>query len=112
MDKTYPHDYALRAYQNATACFEQSLEYRANHYIKTHPNVWESFQRHAWELIMAGHSRIGAKAIAERIRWEGMIQRADKDAYLVNNSYITFMAEKFVSENPQLEGVFERRKRK
>jgi hypothetical protein len=55
--------------------------------------------------------RIGAKAVAERIRWARITRtKRDSQGYIVNNSYITAMAREFVRIYPHLKDIFEFRK--
>jgi len=69
-----------------------------------YPQVYQAFEQFAHEALRAGRERIGAKMIAERIRWESFI-KGDK-TFKVNNSYVSCLARRFVNENPLYGNVF------
>ncbi len=100
-----PHDNAIRAYLNATYRPEKLS---ATEYMARYPQVYQAFEQFAHEALRAGRERIGAKMIAERIRWESFIKGDD---YRVNNTYVSAMARRFMDENPLYGKVFETRER-
>ena len=100
-----PHDRQIQAYRNVSPSKEEL-------WMATHEPVYQEFKRFAWEAILAGHSKIGAKACMERVRWESMLKKKKGDQYACNNSYVTAMAKRFIQENPQCEGVFNFREAK
>lgn len=109
MEKAYPSDYAVRAYYNSKE-IQDSLDVRAEAYINgVGKNVYKLFSFYAWELVMAGQKRVGAKLIAERIRWSNLVRKPDEEEFIVNNSYVSYMARKFMNDNPQCAGLFETR---
>ena len=79
-------------------------------YDQRNPRIYEEFKRFAFLLINNGHKKIGAKQVFERIRWETMIERAER--FKVNNCYTVDYAYKFEEDFPYLEGVFYHRNRK
>ncbi len=61
--RTYPSDYAVSAYYNTLTRDVESLDTKAEAYINgAGQNVYQSFCYYAWQLIMAGHRRIGGSA--------------------------------------------------
>ena len=85
-------------------------------FVEDHPEAWLMFCRFADEAIaahrVAGRTpRIGAKAVAERVRWETTIAAKDVYGWRWNNSYTAHAARRFMAERPYLEGVFETRGR-
>lgn len=86
------------------------MSIRAARYVAENPAVYQEFCRFAWEAVRAGRNRIGAKAIAERLRWEALIR--GNDAFKINNSYVSFMARRFMKENPACAGLFKTRESK
>ncbi len=76
-------------------------------YHRANPEVYDAFKTFALQLIQAGHTRIGSKMIAERIRFESKISKVGK--YKVNNNYTADLARLFEIEFPEHEGVFEKR---
>lgn len=104
------HDNAVRAHLNATYSTKEPVSARAARYMRDNPDIYKLFCRFTWELIGAGRTHVGAKAIAERIRYESLL--SGNDGYTCNNSYVAFMARRFMQENPQHDGIFETRERK
>lgn len=75
------------------------------------PEVYQLFCRFTFDLIEAGHKKVGAKMIAERIRWEGFMTKKPKSqGYKINNVYIAHYARKFMRKFPQHKDKFETRK--
>lgn len=106
------HDIPIRAALNRTyKDTKLPVGERAERYLKENPLVYSKFCIFAWQLINAGETRIGAKMVAERLRWDSIISKSSTDPYAVNNSYISFMARRFMKENPQVGEVFETREK-
>lgn len=66
------------------------------------------FIRLAWGVMQRG-KRIGAKAIAERIRWHYSVRKSAGQSYKLNNNYVSFMARFAMDREPRLYGFFETR---
>lgn len=79
-------------------------------YHQENPFIYEEFKRFSLQLVNNGHTKIGAKQVAERIRWESMTQKKGK--FKFNNNYTADYARKFESDFPQYNGLFEKRIRK
>lgn len=77
-------------------------------YHERNPKVWELFKRFTLQAIRAGRQRIGAKMIAERIRWETFVGDRDGE-FRINNNFPAYYARKFMSEFPEHEGIFQTR---
>lgn len=110
-----PHDNAIRASTNRTyrkkKLSESEREQMAERYLRENPTVYRKFCTFTWQLINAGEKRIGAKMIAERLRWDSITTKSSTDPYAVNNSYVSFMARRFMRDNPQVGQVFETREK-
>ena len=78
-------------------------------YINENPVAWDLFNSFTKQAILAGRDRIGAKMIAERIRWETYLRKTGD--FKFNNNYTAGMARKFMAENPQYTDIFETRGR-
>lgn len=76
-------------------------------YLAQNPGVYPMFKKFAFQLLEAGHKRIGSKMIFEKIRYETMLEQ--KGEFKINNSYSADMARKFESDYPIYKGVFEKR---
>jgi hypothetical protein len=79
-------------------------------YHEENPSIYEEFKKFSFQLIQSGHSKIGAKQVAERIRWETMTQKKGK--FKFNNNYTADYARKFEADHPEHIGLFEKRIRK
>ena len=79
-------------------------------YHNKNPQIYEEFKRFTFELISAGHRRLGSKQIIERIRWETMI--TTDGVFKVNNNYTVDYAYLFEHDFPGYAGIFAHRLRK
>lgn len=79
-------------------------------YHEQNPAVYRMFCVFTKQLLSAGRKHLGAKMIAERIRFETAIKGTD--GYRINNSYVSFFARMFEKEHPEFGSVFEFRKSK
>ena len=68
------------------------------------PEIYALFERFALQAIDAGRARIGARMIAERMRWETSL-RMDADIK-INNNAVPALAREFVRRHPEHAGVF------
>jgi len=73
-------------------------------YHAKNPQIYEEFKRFTFELISAGHRRLGSKQIIERIRWESMI--TTDGIYKVNNNYTVDYVYLFEHDYPGYAGIF------
>lgn len=79
-------------------------------YHEENPTIYEEFKKFSFQLINSGHRKIGAKQVAERIRWESMTQKNGK--FKFNNNYTADYARKFEADHPEYSDLFEKRIRK
>ncbi len=79
-------------------------------YHRDSPEVYEAFVKFTMEAIRAGRKHIGAKMIAERLRYESMV--TGKDKFKINNNYPAYYARMFERDYPMHKGLFEFRKSK
>lgn len=121
-DKSYPRELHP---QERAACLDSApsscpdwlaepstrIERRFAEFHRANPHVYAEFERRALQLHRAGARRIGAKAIAERIRWDINI-RTLGDEYKINNSYTALYARLLIHHHPELADVIELRRRK
>lgn len=84
-----------------------TLDERYAAWIVLNPHVLDLMERLAEPLIRNGH-KVGAKAIAERIRWEAKT-RTTGDVYRVNNSYVSRLARDLVARRPEWDAFIDRR---
>ena len=86
-----------------------SLDERFEAWITRNPQVLENFVRLAREAKDAGRDRIGAKMLAEVLRWRSYID-GDEGGYKLNNVFVSRLVRLAVDRNPDLDGLFETRK--
>lgn len=104
-----PHDIAVRAAANRTySKTKPSVEDWAKQYIADNPEIYKMFVRFTLQAYNAGWTTVGAKMIAERIRWETHVT-ARGDGFKINNSAVAAMARKFMAEYPLLGEIFRTR---
>jgi len=78
-----------------------------NDFIKYHqanPQIYRAFLYFADQVQQKGYKKIGAKMLAERIRWETMINTGNK--YKVQNSYTAFYARLLMVKVPSMRNLF------
>ncbi len=78
-------------------------------YDEENPQVYEAFKKFALQAVLF-RGNFGAKAIAERIRWETAVTR--KGEFKLNNTYVSFFVRKFDAEFPEHKDFFKKRKSK
>lgn len=76
-------------------------------YHAKNPDVWKWFERFTFELIKAGKRR-GAKAIAERIRYEADIKGYQN--FKLNNIYVAYYSRVFGIKHRSYSHYFKKRK--
>lgn len=74
-------------------------------YHRANTQVWEWFEKFALEAALCGR-RIGAKAVAERVRWEAAIERKDKE-FKLNNNFVAYYARIFCAKYEAYKNYFE-----
>lgn len=75
------------------------------------PEVYREFERFTLQAIAAGATRVGAKAVWERMRWERMVTTGG-DEWKLNNNLTAYAAREFQRRHPHHAGVFETRGRR
>lgn len=88
--------------------FDSSIEGRFVRFHSENPHVFGLFVRFAEEARAAGRKRIGAKAIAERIRWSVSVETRG-DGFKLNNIFVSRYARLIAKERPDLAELFETR---
>lgn len=72
---------------------------RAESWMHANPHVYNLFVKFAHERARAGKP-FGAKALAERVRWECSF--AKNGEYKINNNYVAYIARRLVEDYPNL----------
>ncbi len=81
---------------------------RFDEFHKRNPHVYKELVRLARELHNVGHKKIGIQMLIEVIRWKSMIQTRDDD-FKINNNFGSRYARKIMSENTDLNEIFDTR---
>lgn len=87
--------------------FKETHEQRASDWIHTPAggDVMDKFIRLAIACKRRGQ-KVGAKAIAERLRWHYEVIKAADEAYKINNNYVATMARFAMDRAEELRGFF------
>jgi hypothetical protein len=75
------------------------------------PRVYVLFERFALEALRNGKTKIGSKAIIERIRWENYTG-SEKEEWKINNRFTPHYARLFMNLHPEHKDCFETRELK
>lgn len=84
----------------------ETLDDQFKRWIDANPHVLRVFIQFAMELKDRGRTRIGAKLIVERMRWEWM-GRTTGDDFKMSNSYTSRLVRLAILKRPELDGLFE-----
>lgn len=88
--------------------FDSSIESRFRRFHAQNPHVYQMFKQFTIEAISKGRQKIGAKMIAERIRWYSEVESSG-DQFKLNNNFVSRYVRMLEREDPRLVSVFERR---
>lgn len=91
--------------------FLKPIDSRFEAFHAANPSVFRLFVAFAEKALSAKKKRFGAKAIAERIRWELGVETIG-DSFKLNNSYVSRYARLVAKERPDLAPLFEIRRLK
>ncbi len=81
----------------------QKTRERFAQWILKNLDVWREFERLTLCVVSAGKT-IGAKAIAERLRWEVEIEQ--RGEFKLCNTYVSYLARLFAVKWPEHAAVF------
>lgn len=84
--------------------FGTALDDQFDAYVRDHPHVYEAMVRLARQAKDAGRTRIGAKALWERMRWDLWI--ATGKTPQLDNNMVSRMARLIAQREPDLAGLF------
>jgi len=88
---------------------EPTIEEAFRRFHAENPHVAQELVRLARQAKRAGATRLGMKMLFEVLRWRHTL-RTGGDDFKLNNNYHAYYARLIMSENEDLEGVFETRK--
>lgn len=87
-----------------------TIEERFNRFYAANPHVADAFEALAAQWL-ARHSKVGAKAIAEQLRWRSGIE-TQGEPWKINNSLVALYARLLLDRHPEWKGRIEIRERK
>lgn len=82
-----------------------TLKEKFDAWDSANPQVYNLFCKFTLQAAKAGHNRLSAWMIVNRIRWETAVVTSGND-YKVSNDFIAFYARKFMEDYPEYEGFF------
>lgn len=89
---------------------DQTIRAKFEKFDQEHPEVYAALVRLARDWLSVGHRKLGIATLFERLRWEWHVTGlTDRDGFKLNNNYRSLYARKIMSENPDLDGLFETR---
>jgi hypothetical protein len=89
--------------------FDPTIDSRFNEFHLANPHVYETLVRYAREALRAGKSRVGMKALWERMRWDFFVTNRSED-YKLNNSYASRYVRLIAQREPDIAALFVTRK--
>lgn len=87
---------------------ETEADKRFREFDEKNPHVYKQLVKMTRDLKAQGHKKIGMQMLFEVIRWRSMMKTTDTD-FKMNNNYAGRYARKVMSENSDLDGMFELR---
>ncbi len=95
----------IRGFMQLTM-FEKSHEEKARRWMDTNADAFERFCQLAIQYSRNGTRRIGAKFIAEILRWEIELDSDFTEEFKVNNNYVSELARAACRRYPPLKEAF------
>ena len=86
-----------------------SLADRFAAFHEQNPHVADALEALADQWLATGHSKVGMKALAERVRWESGIQTTG-EPWRINNSHVAFYARLLIERRPEWADAIETRR--
>lgn len=81
-------------------------------YDANNPLIWENFVRFTDEALAAGHSKMSAWFIINRIRWYVSVETTQDEGFKISNNFIAYYSRKFMATFPEKGKVFNTKKMK
>jgi len=80
---------------------------KARAWMDTNADAFEKFCRLAIHYSRGGVRRIGAKFIAEQLRWQIELENDFSEEFKINNNYVAELARAAAERYPELQDAFE-----
>lgn len=94
---------------SCTCSSHDSIDSRFRTFHRENPHVYQILVRLAREARTRGKTRLGVKALWERMRWDIWMQTEDDDEFKLNNNFTSRYARLIVRQEPDIAGMFELR---
>ena len=76
-------------------------------YHEANPHLWKHFAQEATRMIQAGATYLSARQIFENLRQRPDLEKVG--SFKVNNNFIPYYAEAYMSKYPSTRGLFRQR---
>lgn len=87
---------------------QDTIESKFNEFHEAHPHVYYALTRLAREWVSAGHGKLGIATLFEKLRWEWHVAGVrDSQGYKLNNNYRALYARLLMTQEPDLNGLFD-----
>jgi hypothetical protein len=91
--------------------FDKTIDAKFAEFHRANPHVYATLVRLAREAKGAGKTKIGVKALWERMRWDLWLSTVDTiDEPKLNNDFTSRFARLIEEREPDLRGLFETRR--
>ena len=67
--------------------------------------IYRAFESLIEAWLAKGNTRVGMKALGEKVRWEYGMRVSPNERFALNNDYLSRYARLLIAEHPELEGV-------
>jgi hypothetical protein len=85
---------------------QPTIQERFEEFHRNNPLVYDLLVSYAREAKSAGHKRFGIQAVAERVRWEMLIETQDDSGFKLCNAYLSRYARLIMANESDLTGFF------
>lgn len=75
-------------------------------YHSKNPKVYDLFKQYTLQLLENGHTRVGARLVIERIRWDNLLNTIDSSKFKIRNVFVADYSRLFMKDFPQYGQVF------
>lgn len=91
---------------------DRSIDERFNDWLKVNDELVAFIARRAIAAARNGATRLSAKRLAEEARASGLFTVKGKRDFALDNTFVAPLARHLMEQHPELEGLFEVRRRR
>jgi len=96
----------MATYQEQTG---KSIDEAFEKFHRDNPHVYRKFKQLVSEAIIRGKTKMSAKTILGKIRWDIFMETQSDDEYKINDAFTSRYARKYIEDCPGNEHIFELR---